>query len=254
MEYYVNKNSIVREIWGTSDTILIVFAGASAEFATNKAVDWLYFTGKLPSDPLGRLFSTVNYAKAIVFSEKDAAIKAIDHITAIHSSVENKRGAKIPEWAYKDVLFMLIDYSIRSYELLERPLQTEEKQEVLNVFGNVGKRMGLKNLPLTYSDFEITRNKHLNQNLKNGEYTEDLYKQYRKHLGLFRYRMLLESQILLLPNTVRELLKLRQVSLLKPLISTYKVFRSLKIDWILKDIILPTAYKQDIKRLNITTS
>ena len=66
--------------------------------------------------------------------------------------------------------------------------------------------------------------------------------------------MLLESQILLLPNTVRELLKLRQVSLLKPLISTYKVFRSLKIDWILKDIILPTAYKQDIKRLNITTS
>lgn len=252
MENFVHKNSIVREIWGTSDTILLVFAGASAEFATNKAVDWLYFIGKLPSDPLGRLFSTVNYAKAIVFSKKDDAIKAINHITAIHTSVENKRGAKIPQWAYKDVLYMLIDYSIRAYELLERELQLEEKQDVLNVFGNVGARMGIKNLPLTYSDFEIERQKHLNENLKNGNYTKDLYKQYRKHLGLFRYRLLLESQILLLPNSVRTLLHLRKVSLLKPLISVYKIFRSLKLDWILKDIILPKAYKQDIKRLNIT--
>ena len=69
MQYFVNKQSIVREIWGKSDTILFIFAGASAEFALNKAVDWLYFTGKLPKDPLGRLFSTVNYARQIVFSE-----------------------------------------------------------------------------------------------------------------------------------------------------------------------------------------
>ncbi|NRD24593.1 DUF2236 domain-containing protein [Winogradskyella litoriviva] len=254
MENFVHNNSIVREIWETSDTILLVFAGASAEFATNKAVDWLYFTGKLPSDPLGRLFSTVNYAKAIVFSKKDEAINAINRINKIHTSVENNRGAKIPEWAYKDVLYMLIDYSIRSYEILERELQPEEKQDVLNVFGNVGSKMGIKNLPLTYSDFEIERHKHLNENLKNGNYTKDLYKQYRKHLGLFRYRLLLESQILLLPNSVRTLLNLRKVSLLKPLISIYKIFRSLKLDWILKDIILPTAYKQDIKQLNITTT
>ncbi|WP_178989274.1 oxygenase MpaB family protein [Winogradskyella schleiferi] len=253
-ELFVNKDSIVREIWGTSDTILLVFAGASAEFALNKAVDWLYFTGKLPSDPLGRLFSTVNYAKAIVFSEKEAAVKAIDHITAIHTAVENKRGTKIPEWAYKDVLFMLIDYSIRSYEILERPLHIHEKQEVLHVFGNVGQRMGLKNLPLSYADFETTRNEHLNHNLKNGHYTKDLYKQYRKHLGIFRYRLLLESQILLLPNTVRELLKLRKQSLLAPFIPIYKICRSLKIDWVLKDMILPSAYKQEIKRLNITSS
>jgi hypothetical protein len=101
MEYFVNKGSIVREIWGKSDTILFIFAGASAEFALNKAVDWLYFTGKLPADPLGRLFSTVNYAKQIVFSEKQAALFAIDKIAAIHNAVENSRGAKIPEWAYR---------------------------------------------------------------------------------------------------------------------------------------------------------
>lgn len=252
MPLFVNKNSIVREIWGKSDTILLVFAGASAEFALNKAVDWLYFTGKLPKDPLGRLFSTVNYARAIVFSEKDAALKAIDNISAIHKNVEDKRGQNIPDWAYKDVLFMLIDYSIRSYEVLERPLKREEKQEVLNVFGEVGNRMGLKNLPLTYSEFEIVRQNHLEQNLKNGAYTKDLYKQYRKHLGNIRYKLLLETQILLLPNTPRQLLKLRKYSLLKPLISIYKLFRSINLDWAVKEILLPSAYKQDIKRMNVT--
>src|SRR5450759_3327253 len=108
MEYFVEKGSVVREIWGKGDTILFIFAGASAEFALNKAVDWLYFTGKLPADPLGRLFSTVTYARNIVFSKKEAACKAIDKITSIHSSVERNRRSLIPDWAYRDVLFMLI--------------------------------------------------------------------------------------------------------------------------------------------------
>ena len=51
MEPFVAQNSIVRRIWGTSDTVLFIFAGAAAEFALNKAVDWLYFTGRLPADP-----------------------------------------------------------------------------------------------------------------------------------------------------------------------------------------------------------
>src|SRR5215216_2966714 len=122
MEFFVAKESVVREIWGKGDTILFIFAGASAEFALNKAVDWLYFTGRLPADPLGRLFSTVMYARLIVFSEKGKAFNAIDKITAIHAAVESNRGAQIPDWAYRDVLFMLIHYSIASYELLERKL------------------------------------------------------------------------------------------------------------------------------------
>ncbi len=77
MEYFVEKHSTVRQIWGKSDTIVFIFAGASAEFALNKAVDWLYFTGRLPVDPLGRLFSTVSYARAMIFSEKQAALHAM---------------------------------------------------------------------------------------------------------------------------------------------------------------------------------
>src|SRR3954470_7975402 len=119
-EYFVDEHSVVRRIWGNSDTILFIFAGAAAEFALNKAVDWLYFTGRLPADPLGRLFSTVTYSRAIMFSKKDAALRAIDAMTAIHAGVEARRAVTIPDWAYRDVLFLLIDYSIRSFELLQR--------------------------------------------------------------------------------------------------------------------------------------
>ncbi|WP_310589216.1 hypothetical protein [Dyadobacter sp. Leaf189] len=87
----------MRQIWGKSDTILFIFAGAAAEFALSKAVDWLYFTNRLPSDPLGRLFSTVSYARKIVFSEKESAYRAIDTMAAIHAGVEAKRGQSIPD-------------------------------------------------------------------------------------------------------------------------------------------------------------
>ncbi len=250
MDYFVNKNSIVREIWGKSDTILFIFAGASAEFALNKTVDWLYFTGRIPKDPLGRLFSTVSYAREIVFSDKRSAFKAIDTINAIHASVESKRGKRIPDWAYKDVLFMLIDYSIRSFEILERQLEDHEKQQVLNVFNEVGNRMGLKDLPQTYERFEDQRHQHLKQNLYNGAFTKDLYQQYRKHLGFMRYKLLIELQILISPNTVTQLLNYRKPSLLRPFVSLYKMSRHVHLDTLLKAMILPAEYKEDIKEMN----
>ncbi len=251
MEFFVNKDSVVRKIWGKGDTILFIFAGASAEFALNKAVDWLYFTGRLPADPLGRLFSTVNYARAIVFSELNAANCAIDKISAIHSAVEINRGAKIPDWAYRDVLFMLIGYSINSFELLERKLTDAEKEEVFNVFYRVGSRMNLKGLPKNYTDWLVMRGQHLNHDLVKGDYTIDLYKQYRKHLGQVRFKLLLEGQKLVVPKKVNELLQLGKVSLLTPVLAFYKLTRKVKVDWFLKSVILPKEYKAEIKELDV---
>lgn len=251
MEFFVDKDSIVRKIWGKGDTVILIFAGASAEFALNKAVDWLYFTGRLPADPLGRLFSTVSYARQIIFSEVEDALPAIDRITAIHSSVENSRNAKIPDWAYRDVLFMLIDYSINSYEVLERKLTTIEKEEVFNVFDRVGRRMNLNGLPSSYSEWLTMRKTHLQEDLIKSNYTIDLYKQYKHHLGTFRYNLLLEGQKLVVPQKVKQLLQLGKISLLKPIIALYKLTRKLKLDWWLKSIILPKEYKAEIKELDI---
>jgi hypothetical protein len=253
-EYFVPEHSVVRQIWGKSDTILLIFAGAAAEFALNKAVDWLYFTGRLPVDPLGRLFSTVSYAHAIVFSEKQDALRAIDAMTAIHEQVETKRGATIPDWAYRDVLFMLIDYSIRSFEVLERKMSRAEKYEVFQTFNMVGNRMRLNGLPETLPEFEAMRQTHLLKNLQQSNYTDDLFRQYKKHLGVLRYRILLEAQTLVVPQRVHDLLGLRKFSLLTPLLILYKAGRFIKADELLKNLILPYRYKLQIKALDVIPS
>jgi len=251
MELFVDQKSIVRKIWGNSDTVLFIFAGAAAEFALNKAVDWLYYTGKLPSDPLGRLFSTVTYARKIVFSSTDEAYISIDTIRHIHTAVEHSRGFSIPDWAYRDVLFMLIHYSIASYELLERKLTDEEKEEVYNVFFRVGERMGLKELPSNYIEWLPVRESHLKDNLQKSKYTADLFAQYKKHLGRLRFKLLIEAQKSLAPDHVKKLLGFDS-GLLDPILQVYKWSRSIKMDGVLRNTLLPPEYKQQINALDIT--
>jgi len=251
MQLFVEKNSVVRKIWGKSDTVLFIFAGASAEFALNKAVDWLYFTGRLPADPIGRLFSTVSYARRIVFSPMDQANKAIDTMRHIHSTVEQNRGYPIPDWAYRDVLFMLVYYSIASYELIEKKLSEQEKEEVYNVFYRVGERMGLKELPLTYNAWLPVRKAHLLEDRQRSEYASDLFKQYKKHLGAMRFKVLIEAQKLLVPDRVKELLQFSDFSLLAPVVPVYKVSKLMKMDWLLKNILLPSDYKDEINELDV---
>ena len=251
MEYFVEKKSVVRKIWGKSDTVLFIFAGAAAEFAVNKAVDWLYFTGKLPADPIGRLFSTVRYARKIVFSTLEEANGAIDILRQIHGAVEENRGFSIPDWAYRDVLFMLVHYSIGSYELLEKKLSDKEKEEVYNVFYRLGDRMGLKDLPLTYIEWLPVRKAHLMDDLQKTEYSNDLFKQYRKHLGAMRFKVLVEAQKLLVPERVKELLQFSDLSLLRPAVPLYKISRLMKMDWLLKNILLPSDYKDQINELDV---
>ncbi len=254
MDYFVAQDSIVRKIWGKSDTVLFIFAGASAEFALNKAVDWLYFTGKLPSDPLGRLFSTVGYARKIVFSSETDAHAAIDLMRNIHSGVEAKRGAVIPDWAYRDVLFMLIHYSIASQELLEKKMSLHEKEAVYDVFYRVGKRMGLKDLPSTYHQWLPVRQSHLMENLQKSHYTEDLFKQYHKHLGTLRYQVLLEGQKLVVPQRVKDLMEYNGHAVLKPVLFLYKISRKIRMDGPIKKLLLPAVYQKQIREIDVNTN
>lgn len=249
-DFFVKKGSIVRKVWGSSDTILFIFAGSAAEFALNKAVDWLYFTGRLPADPLGRLFSTVAYAKMIVFAPADAANKSIDKITAIHGGVEAARNAKIPDWAYRDVLYMLIYYSIVSYELLERKMTDEEKQEVYDVFYRVGLRMGLSSLPGNYADWLPSRQYHLENDLAKSEHTIDLYKQYRKHLGGTRFLLLREGQKMILPPIAKKMLGLDKTEWIRPIVPLYKLVKRLSGDKAIKHILLPKKYKAQVFALD----
>ncbi|QRQ99852.1 oxygenase MpaB family protein [Dyadobacter sandarakinus] len=251
MPPFVSHTSIVRKIWGKADTILFIFAGASAEFALNRSVDWFYYTGRLPADPLGRLFSTVTYARSIVFSEHEAALRAIDQITGIHRSVEDQRGETIPASAYRDVLFMLIDYSIRSYTLLERPLREAEKTEVFNVFYQVGARMQIPGLPETYRAWEVMRAQHLQENLIKSDFSADLYQQYRKHLGAVRYMLLMQVQARLVPGHVKQLLGLGSGAGIAILLPLYKLLRILHVHTVMRNALLPAQYLNPVVELDV---
>jgi uncharacterized protein (DUF2236 family) len=250
MDYFVAPDSIVRRIWGTSDTVLFIFAGAAAEFALNRAVDWLYFTGRLPADPLGRLFSTVDYARRIVFADRAGAYNAIDSIAAIHSAVEASRGRAIPAWAYRDVLYLLIAYSIRAFEVLERPLTPAECEEITEAFCRLGRRMGVPDLPTSYAAWQVDRARHLAANLAPSRFTADLYLQYRKHLGGVRYQLLRGVQGLVVPPPVAAQLALGSGAWLRPALGLYRRTKQLAISQWLKNLLLPAEYAARIKALD----
>jgi hypothetical protein len=193
MEYFVKEGSVVRQIWGTSDIVLFIFAGAAAEFTLNKAADWLNFTGQLPGDPLEQLFATVEYARELVFAEKEAAERALQALAKKQAQAAYKSGDALPDQTYRDVLFTLTDYSIRSFELLERPLTPAEKEEVFEVFKCIGLRLGLPDLPNTFPQWQAMRAEHLRHNLRKCRFTSELFRQYKKHLGNTRYYLLLQA-------------------------------------------------------------
>ncbi|HVG23256.1 MAG TPA: oxygenase MpaB family protein [Thermoanaerobaculia bacterium] len=247
---FVDRDSIVRSIWGNGDLVLLVFAGSAAEFALNRAVDWLFITGKLPRDPIGRLFSTAGYAQQIVFADTATAARAFCRIRAAHEAVERQRGDRIPDWAHRDVLYMLIDYSERAHELLARPLTAAEQHELYDVFHRVGAGLGIPQLPATYAAWKADRDRHLRRDLVYGEGTAELYAQYRKHLGASRYALLLAVQSILTPDHVRGLLRLTRAAWLWPVLRLYPLLMRARLRSVVQRVLLPWRYLAAIRALD----
>ena len=250
---FVDRDSVVRRIWGDGDMILLVFAGSAAEFALNRAVDWLFFTGKLPADPIGRLFSTASYAQGIVFADAATAARTLARIRAVHQAVERERGQRIPDWAHRDVLYMLTDYSERAHETFARPLTADERRELYDVFRRVGIGLGIPDLPPTYAEWKADRELHLRRDLVNGEGTRALYAQYRKHLGFWRYHLLLRIQAILAPEHVRGLLRLKRAEWLRPLVRLYPLLVRAGLRSLIQRLLMPSAHLAAVRGLDHAT-
>jgi uncharacterized protein (DUF2236 family) len=249
MADFVDQHSIVRTIWSDADTILFIFAGSAAEFALNRAVDWLFFTGKLPNDPIGRFFSTVGYAQEIVFADEATAQQAFRRISAIHGAVEQQRGQQMPDWANRDVLYMLIDYSERAYCLLHRPLTSAEQDELYDVFRRVGTGLNIAELPPTYAAWQHDRRQHMQRDLVWSHYTNALYARYRQQLGWWRYAVLLQVQAQLVPQHVRRLLGLRpSYAVGGP--SIYRLVRQFGLRSHLQRLMVPRQYLPAVQQLD----
>jgi hypothetical protein len=250
MKWFVEPDSIVRRIWGDSDLVMLIFGAGAAEFALNRAVDWLFFTGAIPNDPLGRLFSTAAYSQTTIFAEQTQAERTLAHIRAIHQGVERARGATIPDWAHRDVLYMLIDYTERVFRTLHRPLTVAEQQELYDVFLRVGLLLGIADLPEDYSSWQVDRQRHLENDLVYSPYTEALYAAYRRDLGFWRYQLLLQMQAVLVPAHVNKLLNLPRFTWLRPTALIYPTLIQLGLRPLIHRTLIPPQYVAAVQQLH----
>jgi uncharacterized protein (DUF2236 family) len=247
---FVRRGSVVRRVWGDADMVLLIFAGSAAEFALNRAVDWLFFTGQLPADPVGRLFSTVRYAQEIVFVSEAAARRTLARINAAHASVERARGQTIPEWAFRDVLYMLIDYTERVHGLLRGELTAAERDELYSVFRRVGEGLDVKELPADYGAWRDDRETHLARDLAYTQHTALLYERYRRSLGEWRYHILLHTQALLVPERVRRLLRLRRRALFGALVGGYTRLQGLGVRPLVRKLLVQPRYWREVEQFD----
>lgn len=209
------------------------------------------FTGAIPRDPIGRLFSTVRYAQQIVFVDEEKARRTLDRINAQHAAVEHERGQTIPDWAYRDVLYMLTDYSERAYALLYRPLSQSQKKELFEVFLRIGEGLFIPQLPKTYAEWQADRRRHLARDLSYSKHTAMLFRAYRRHLGWWRYSVLLEVQSLLVPNEVRRLLRINLNPLLSGVVQTYGVVGRGHLQSLVHTLLIPPRYWADVRNFSV---
>jgi hypothetical protein len=148
------------------------------------------------------------------------------------------------------VLYMLIDYSERSHELLHRPLTADEQHELYDVFYRVGSGLHIPELPTSYAEWKVDRDRHLQRDLAYGEGTAELYAQYRKHLGPWRYELLLRIQAVLAPAHVRGLLKLGRAEWLRPLVRFYPTLVRVGLRSTIQRLLMPSRYLSAVRDID----
>jgi uncharacterized protein (DUF2236 family) len=248
-EPFVSHNSVVRRIWGDVDVVMLVFAGSAAEFGLNAAVDWLFVTGDLPRDPIGRFLATVAFARRIAFGSRREADGAFAAIRAAHTAVEQRRGARIPAWAHRDVLYMLIDHSERAFRALHRPLVPTERHDLYDVFRRVGEGLGIPELPSSYEDWVVDRERHLERDLVVTPHTVALAEAYRREIGAWRYVVLRQLQAMLAPPCVRDLLRLPRRPWIRYLLPLHPLVVRLKLRRVAQWLLVPSAHLDAVRAL-----
>lgn len=241
---------VAQRIWGSTDCLFLFFAGGAAEFAAIKAVDWLFFTNALPSAPIERFFETVRFAQQVFFSNEKGAAATMDAINRIHGHVEHKRGKEIPQWAYVDVLFIIIDYGERAHSIVFGPMTEQEKLAYFEACLGIGKAMYLRELPQTYAQYLTQRKQHLIDDYAHTTLTDELFACYRKDLGAWRYFFLRLIQASLIPDQLRRVLKMKPIWLVDKSLKLYRYWPGggNKLRW-LHSIILPYRFASQLRKL-----
>jgi hypothetical protein len=208
-------SEITRAIWGDAENIILIYAGAAAEFALNPENDWLFYTGKLPADPLHRFENTLRYQRRLFFMPQEAVPALARHIKELHNDLEKKRSLehgriRISDQAYLQVFSMLIDYGIRGYEYLHRLKLTEDQRETyFNDIRSIALMMEIRDFPADYGDYLARRDRIVVSELQYNAFTRELMDAYRRNLPPFCYWALLQFQARFIDPTLAHRLDLK---------------------------------------------
>ena len=242
---------LAQRIWRSPDVIMLLFVGSAADFALNKAVDWLFFTNALPSAPLDRFFETVQFGQTLAFGDEAAVQAWIARVNGMHRAVEQARNAQIPAWGYRDVLFFGLDYTERGYVVVYGPLTAAERQANFSWWMAVGEALHIENLPRTYAEYQSERAAQLQTDFERSALTDKLYLCYRRALAA-RWRMwlLYAVQASLVPAPVRQMLGLRKIWIIDRALGLYRYLPGggNKLRW-LHRFLLPRRYTQQLANL-----
>lgn len=202
--------TVAQRIWSDPTCLLLIFAGGSAEFAVHPNVDWLFYTGKLPSDPIGRFISTIDYLRQMLVVTAEQRGPLAKALRGLHRDIEDRRGSRIPDLAYRDVLSMDIYYSIVAAEwVYGKAFDPGQRDEVVAEMVMFGAQMGIPDLPSNYSELCQMRQQRF-ESYGESEFTDRLLTSYRQALGLVGYHSLLGTYPLLLEDELWAKLPLRR--------------------------------------------
>jgi uncharacterized protein (DUF2236 family) len=164
----------------------------------------------------------VRFAQRVFFGDPAGATDAIERINRIHRRVEKARGEEIPQWAYRDMLFILIDYGERAHEVVFGPMTEAERASHFGAALALGRAMRLGGLPSTYAGYRVQRHQQLLEDYARGPLTDELYASYRRALGPLRFRLLRLVQASVLPDELRDVLQLKPYPLVDELLQCYR--------------------------------
>ena len=88
---------------------------------------------------------------------------------------------------------------------------------------------------------------HLERDLAYSRHTALLYQQYRRHLGEWRYQILLQVQALLVPERVRRLLRLRRSAFVSALVEGYGYLGALGLGSMTRRLLIQPRYWDDVE-------
>ncbi len=206
-----------RRVWSDPTCMLLVFVGASGEFPLNPSVDWLFYTGRLPADPIARFLSTIDYLRRLIIADKETRNLEATKLKQLHQQLETNRGQQIPATSYRDVLCMDTMYSIRSVPLVTGvELSPDEKDQVVRDLSSVGQQMGIPDLPWTYDQLCEQRKERIPLWVTN-EFTKRLLDSYRRALGPVTYELLISAYPMMLEPELLDQLGLSKRILSSPM-------------------------------------